>query len=104
MISMYESLRTKSIPLIRLFFTGNKYNNMMEVLPEIFSSSDIANTIYSFFIVGIIMLLIMYYKMINSNKITANTINEIAIQRFLIYIRLIPSIFIILVIWFLTLK
>lgn len=96
-ISMYEALRTKSIPFIKLFVYNNKYYNIREIFPNFFGNPDIVNAIYSFFIMGIIILLILYYKYNNYN-------DDISIPRYLVYIRFIPTLFIIFLIWYLGLR
>lgn len=96
-ISMHEALRTKSIPFIKLFVHNNKYYSIREIFPNFFGNPDIVNAIYSFFIMGIIILLILYYKYNNDN-------DDISIPRYLVYIRFIPTLFIIFLIWYLGLR
>ncbi|AEM23460.1 hypothetical protein Bint_2866 [Brachyspira intermedia PWS/A] len=99
MVSMSEALRTKSIPLIKLFVHNNstKYNNIRDIFPTILGNADITNAIYSFYIMGIIIMLILFYKYNNYND------NNVNIPRYLIYIRFIPTLFIIFLIWYLSL-
>ena len=98
-ISMHEALRTKSIPFIKLFVHNNKYYSIREIFPNFFGNPDIVNAIYSFFIMGIIILLILYYKYNNDNDN-----DDISIPRYLVYIRFIPTLFIIFLIWYLGLR
>lgn len=99
LISMYEALRTKSIPFIRLFVHNNKFYGIKEIFPKFFGNADIINAIYSFFIIGIMILLILYYKYNNYDDDNAN----INLPRYLVYIRFIPTVFIIFLIWYLGL-
>ncbi|MEI0671174.1 hypothetical protein, partial [Brachyspira pulli] len=98
LISMHEALRTKSILFIRLFVHNNKFYNIREVFPQFFENADIISAIYSFFIIGIMILLILYYKYNNYDD-NAN----INLPRYLVYIRFIPTVFIIFLIWYLGL-
>lgn len=100
MVSMSEALRTKSIPLIKLFVHNNstKYNNIRDIFPTILGNADITNAIYSFYIMGIIIMLILFYKYNNYND------NNVNIPRYLVYIRFIPTLFIIFLIWYLGLR
>lgn len=98
LISMHEALRTKSILFIRLFVHNNKFYNIREVFPQFFENADIISAIYSFFIIGIMILLILYYKYNNYDD-NAN----INLPRYLVYIRFIPTLFIIFLIWYLSL-
>ena len=99
-ITMGEATRTKSIPFIKLFVKSYKYNNIRDIFPNIFQNANITNIIYSLFVTAIICILIINFP---KNNKSLSFDSEKPIDR-KIYIRFIPTLFIIFLIWYLGVK
>ena len=99
-ITMGEATRTKSIPFIKLFVKSYKYNNIRDIFPNIFQNANITNIIYSLFVTAIICILIINFP---KNNKSLSFDSEKPIDR-KIYIRFIPTLFIIFLIWYLGIK
>lgn len=100
LITMEEATRTKSITFIKLFVKSYKYNNIRDIFPNIFQNANITNIIYSLFVTAIICILIINFP--KNNKLLLFD-SEKPIDR-KIYIRFIPTLFIIFLIWYLRVK